>query len=285
MRRAFLFRPAGPRRGSAARIVAVLGVLVLSIGTLASLAGIAVAEEERQGPEASALQRPVATAPEAARPPEGGTMEWALRALGPFYGIVFLGLGLLLVALLVLNLAAVRRENVVPGSLVERFEKLLEGRQYQQAYETAQGDESFLGRVLSAALARLSFGYDQAVEAMQEAAEDENMRMEHRLSYLALVGTIAPMIGLLGTVHGMIASFTVIAFSPHTPRPWQLAAGISTALFTTLVGLAIAIPAIAAYNILRNRTARLALEVGILSEGLMLRFSRVGRTGKVTTSR
>jgi biopolymer transport protein ExbB len=55
-----------------------------------------------------------------------------------------------------------------------------------------------------------------------------------------------------------------------------LAAGISTALFTTLVGLAIAIPAIAAYNILRNRIARLVLEVGILSEGLMSRFENVG---------
>jgi hypothetical protein len=92
---------------------------------------------------------------------------------------------------------------------------------------------------------------------MQEVGEEENMKMEHRLSYLALIGTISPMVGLFGTVHGMIASFQVIARGGATPKPSELAQGISTALMTTLVGLAIAIPAIAAYNILRNRVAQL----------------------------
>jgi biopolymer transport protein ExbB len=140
----------------------------------------------------------------------------------------------------------------------------------------AKNDESFLGLVLSAGLAKLSAGYEQAIEAMQEVGEEENMKLEHRLSYMALIGTVSPMVGLLGTVQGMIASFSVIANSPTTPKPSELAEGISTALFTTLVGLFIASPAIAAYNILRNRVARLVLEVGILSEGLMSRFSNVG---------
>jgi biopolymer transport protein ExbB len=74
----------------------------------------------------------------------------------------------------------------------------------------------------------------------------------------------------------MISSFSKIAGSTTTPKPAELAEGISTALFTTLIGLFIAIPAIALYNILRNRVARLVLEVGIVSEGLMSRFSGVG---------
>ena len=102
------------------------------------------------------------------------------------------------------------------------------------------------------------------------------MKLEHRLSYMQLIGTISPMIGLLGTVQGMIESFSVIANSPTTPKPAELAQGISKALFTTLIGLFIAIPAIAIYSILRNRIARLVLEVGILSEGLMSRFENVG---------
>ena len=101
------------------------------------------------------------------------------------------------------------------------------------------------------------------------------MKLDHRLSYMALIGTISPMIGLFGTVYGMIKSFSVIANSPTQPKPSELAEGISTALFTTLVGLAIAIPAIAAYNVLRNRVSRLVLEVGIISEGLMSRFEKV----------
>ena len=93
---------------------------------------------------------------------------------------------------------------------------------------------------------------------------------------MALIGTISPMVGLFGTVHGMIKAFSVIAAGGATPKASDLAKGISTALFTTLVGLAIAIPAIAAYNILKNRIARLVLEVGICSESLMSRFENVG---------
>jgi len=141
----------------------------------------------------------------------------------------------------------------------------------------AKGDESFLGQVLSAGLAKLSSGYDKALEAMQEVGQEENMKLEHRLSYMALIGTVSPMVGLFGTVYGMIQAFDVIARSTAQPKPSELAEGISTALLTTLVGLAIAIPAIAAYNILRNRVSRLVLEVGILSEGLMGRFSNVGK--------
>ena len=83
------------------------------------------------------------------------------------------------------------------------------------------------------------------------------------------------MIGLFGTVHGMIDSFSYIAIAGGSPDPNILAEGISKALVTTLIGLAIAIPAIAAYNILRNRIQRLVLEVGIVSENLMSRFENV----------
>jgi len=86
------------------------------------------------------------------------------------------------------------------------------------------------------------------------------------------------MIGLAGTVTGMISSFDEIANSATQPEPAKLADGISTALWTTLVGLGIAIPAMIAYSILRNRVSRLVLEVGMVSEGLMARFQTLGRS-------
>ena len=210
------------------------------------------------------------------KPPESYLQRMG-KSLGWFFGIVFLGLSFTMVALFVMNLLTARRENVLPSGLVEGFDAHLVEKQYQEAYELAKADDSFLGRVLSAGLVKLSSSYEQAIEAMQEAGEEENMRLEHRLSYLALIGTISPMVGLFGTVWGMIDSFSVIATSPVTPKPALLAEGISKALFTTLVGLAIAIPAIAVYNILRNRIDRLVLEVGIVSEGLMGRFQNVGK--------
>ncbi len=213
-----------------------------------------------------------------AKPPGDvpSVLEIALGALGWTYGLVFLGLSFTLVALLVMNLLTARRENVCPTTLVDGFEQHLDEKQYQEAYELAKSDDSFLGQILSAGLAKLSSGYPQAIEAMQEVGEEENMKLEHRLSYMALIGTISPMVGLLGTVQGMISSFYEIAAGTGTPNPTMLAKGISTALMTTLVGLMIAIPAIAAFNILKNRIARLVLDVGIVSEGLMARFENVG---------
>ncbi len=203
-------------------------------------------------------------------------LTWLLGSLGLFYIFVFLSLSFILVAMFILNIMAARRESVCPTPLVEEFENHLDTKNYQEAYDLAKADDSFLGTVLSAGLARLSSGYQLAVDAMQEAGADESMKMDHRLSYLALIGTLAPMIGLFGTVEGMIRSFYGIAVAGTSPDPNKLAEGISTALLTTLIGLAIAIPAIAGYNILRNLVQRRILEVGITSENLMGRFENLG---------
>lgn len=255
-----------------------LGLFIVTL-CLATAPGFA---QEDEGFGAADTPPPAATgaAPPAAGPTSEDTgsvrseswLAWGLRSLGIGYSLVFFALSFTLVALFVMNLLTARRENVCPTALIENFEQQLDGKKYQEAYDLAKQDNSFLGHVLSAGLGKLSAGYAPAIEAMQEVGEEENMKLEHRLSYLALIGTLSPMIGLLGTVQGMISSFSVIANSPATPKPKELAEGISTALFTTLIGLAIAIPAIALYNILKNRISRLVLEVGIVSEGLMSRF-------------
>ena len=239
-------------------------------------------------PRASFAQAPAnpAAAPAAApAAPAGGAnqplllkdknlLRFYYDALGFKYTVIFLGISFAFVAILVMNILANRRDNICPMHLVEGFEALLVDKRYQEAYELAKNDESFLGKVLSVGMAKLAFGYPQAIEAMQEVGEEETMKLEHRLSYIALIGTVSPMVGLLGTVDGMVAAFTVIADSPTQPKPSELAQGICMALITTLIGLWLAIPAVTVYGIFRNRLQRLTLEVGILSEGLM---SRVGK--------
>jgi len=259
------------------------GGWLLSLGCLA--VAIALAWSFTPAPTALAQDDGGAAAQPADAPAGGNTatpkkknyLTWAYESLGLGYSLIFLALSFTLVALFVMNLLQARRENVLPTELIEGFEAHLNAKQFQEAYELASADESFLGKVLSAGLGKVSKGYDQAIEGMQEVGEDESMKLEHRLSYMALIGSISPMVGLFGTVHGMIASFQEIASAVGAPKPSALAEGISTALFTTLIGLAIAIPAIAAYNILRNRIDRLVLEVGIVSEGLMSRFQTGGK--------
>ncbi|WP_391483991.1 MotA/TolQ/ExbB proton channel family protein [Aeoliella mucimassa] len=255
--------------------------LVIALGVWIASPPAAVAQDDNaeapaaaaDGGDAPAANPATGTAPEK----KLNYLAWVYDALGIGYSLIFLALSFTLVALFVMNLLQARRENVLPTDLLEGFEAHLNAKQFQEAYELASSDESFLGKVLSAGLGKVSKGYDQALEAMQEVGEDESMKLEHRLSYMALIGTISPMVGLFGTVHGMISSFQEIATSASTPPPSELAKGISTALFTTLLGLAIAIPAIAAYNIIRNRIDRLVLEVGIASEGLMSRFQNAGK--------
>jgi biopolymer transport protein ExbB len=230
--------------------------------------------------EAAAANAAPPPAPPTAEPPANSdqpsnVLSWTVSALGPMYTVIFLLISFVFVSLLVMCILQSRRDNICPPDLVQNFEQKLGEKDFQQAYELARNDESVLGQVLSAGLARLSRGYAKAAEAMQEVGMEESLKLEHKLSYLALIGSISPMVGLLGTVHGMIRSFSVIASSSATPKPSELAGGISTALFTTLIGLIIAIPALTAYNILRNLVTQRMMEVGITSENLMNRFEDV----------
>jgi biopolymer transport protein ExbB len=222
-------------------------------------------------PQAAAQQPAAAAAPPTSAPRQN-LLSWTYKALGWRYTLIFLTISFTFVALIVMNLLSVRRDRVVPEALVAAFEAHLNEKRYQEAYELARTDDSFLGRVLSAGLAKLQTGYPEAIEAMQEVGEEETMKLEQRAGYVALIGTISPMFGLLGTVDGMVASFGVIADSATQPKPSQLAEGIEMALVTTLVGLWLAIPAIGLYHFLKNRIARLVLEAGIVSESLMSRF-------------
>ncbi len=235
--------------------VRLLGVVVLgmAIGPVAGTALVNTAQAQDGAGDAAEAPAPQTSA-----------LAFYYRALGPIYTVVFLVLSFVFVALIVMNVMSIRRQSVVPPDLVANFEALLNEKRFQEAYELAKNDESFLGHVLSAGLAKLQEGYPQAVEAMQEVGEDENMRLEQRLSYIALIGTISPMVGLLGTVNGMVAAFQTIASTTTQPKPSDLADGISMALITTLVGLLLAIPAIAVFGIFRNRLARLGAGSGHL---------------------
>jgi biopolymer transport protein ExbB len=132
--------------------------------------------------------------------------------------------------------------------------------------------------VLAAGMGKLQSGYPAAVEAMQEAQGEQQMRLEHKISYVSLIGALAPLFGLLGTVQGMVDSFSKIAANPGVaPKPDQLASGISQALVTTLVGLWIAIPAIACFTLFKNRLEDIQSSATDESMRLMGRFQGVAK--------
>ncbi len=258
-----------------------LCMLAFTAAVTAMWAGVAAAQDdEAPAAPAAAPAAPAAGGNDAAEiKPRESMLSFYYNALGLRYTIAFLFISFCFVALLVMNLMAARRDQILPQALVDNFELQLNEKRYQEAFETAKADDSMLGKVLAAGMSQLKQGYNAAITAMQETGADENMKLEHRLGYIALIGTISPMVGLLGTVDGMVASFMVIAGSDTTPKPSELAQGISMALITTLVGLWLAIPAIAVHSLLRNRLSRLVFEVGVASDNLMGRFSEVGKKG------
>ncbi len=244
------------------------------------------AQQEEQNPAAPGGDAPAPAAGAAAPVPAAGDeappksqnlLVFFWRALGPRYIIAFLLISFTFVAFLVMNILGLRRDAVCPKHLAEAFEANLNEKRFQEAFDLAKNDDSMLGQMLAAGMQNLQQGHDKSLEAMAQVGEDENMKLEHRLSFLSLVGSIAPMVGLLGTVDGMVQSFMVIAGSDTQPKPSKLAEGISMALITTLVGLVIAIPAIIAFNMLKNRLTRLVMETGHLATNMMARFETMGK--------
>ncbi len=197
---------------------------------------------------------------------------WMARASGPI-GLVILGMSFYLVALVAWMFFQFRRSVALPDGLVAEVADLLEHRQFDRAYGRIADDPSFLARTLAAGVRKLPAGFAAAQRAQELANDDVTMEMEHRTTYLATVGTLGPMIGLLGTVYGMILSFQVIATQGSSPQASLLAAGISTALFATLEGIGLSVPAIAFYALFRNRIARLSLEVQMAAESLLEQFA------------
>jgi biopolymer transport protein ExbB len=271
------------------RVRALFGVL-LAVGVFAALFALPmmgvfpqprVAAQEEAAPEAPAAAAPAAPAPAAPAAPaetpaaQKSYLRWTYEALGFRYTVAFLILSFAFFTLLIMNILQIRRANICPLQLVEAFEAQVNEKQMQAAYELAKNDPSILGKCLAAGVEKIQGGFDAGMKAMTEVGEDENMRMEHRLGYMALIGTIAPMVGLLGTVDGMVASFSVIASSATTPKPSELATGISMALVTTLAGLVIAIPALMVFNLQKNYAMRLMFETGLNGENLLQEFSKL----------
>lgn len=169
-----------------------------------------------------------------------------------------------------------RRDSLVPPDLLAHLEELLENGDYEEAYNVCEANDSFFSRVIAAGLQKVQQGAQEMEKVMIDAGDQEATRMHQSVSYLSLIAAVAPMLGLLGTVVGMVRSFNVIAQSVVNPSPAELAGGISMALMTTVIGLCVAIPMTMLYFFFRNRVISGVNEVGNVTEEILERF-RAGR--------
>ncbi len=194
---------------------------------------------------------------------------WDLLLAGKVTGLVIITLSFVAFGLIVYYFLTIRKGLLLPEDLLLKVHEVLRHGRFQEASERCRHDRSLVGCILSAGLRERGESRERIRQAMEDAGGDEVLRLQRRISYLSLIGTISPMLGLYGTVIGMIRSFNTIAQKAGVPKPSELAEGISQALVTTWLGLFVAIPAMFFYGILLNRVAGLALEAGETSEELM----------------
>ena len=194
-------------------------------------------------------------------------LRWAIDASGPI-GLFLLCLSVYFTALVVKLFMELRVSEAVPVALVEKLENAIKERKFQEAYDACRDNDSFLARLVRTGVANLPNGRAEAKEAMNATQdEDRHHARGPKISYLAIIGTLGPMIGLVGTIAGMIASFQEIATAAGAqPKPEKVAEGISTALFITLEGVSLSVPAIFFFALFRNRIAQMALESSKVAE-------------------
>jgi biopolymer transport protein ExbB len=169
--------------------------------------------------------------------------------------ISILATSVIMVTLIIQNIMTLKASKLAPPPLVQSLQQTIGSGNYQEAWETCRQNNNYLANVLRAGLARIGRGKEAVEDALAEHGLREATLLRTRNSYLSVIGVVAPMIGLLGTVIGMIGAFAVLGTSGIS-NPQALAARIGEVLIATASGLFIAIPAFIAYYIFRNMSQK-----------------------------
>jgi biopolymer transport protein ExbB len=206
--------------------------------------------------------------------PEGGNVPEAVEK----FEIIFKG-GILMWPIIVCSVIALaitierfwmlRRATIDTRDFMDQMRTILRQNRFQEAIDFCDHTDRPIARIMKAGLLKHNRPKDDIREAIEDAGHLEIPRLERYLSALATCATIAPLLGLLGTVAGMIKAFDQIQHKQGQVNPSDLAEGISNALVTTAGGLAVAIPTLVIYNYFVSRVDNMVLEMEISSSELI----------------
>lgn len=177
---------------------------------------------------------------------------------GGVIGYVIILLSFAGVAMIINGFMLVREDKLIPSGIVEQAEKLALQGKFAEVMTIYKTSDSMVSNIMSDALSRGQLGIDAVREIMQELGGKEITRLRQRIGYVGFIASVAPMLGLLGTVTGMISSFGVLGATQGSAPPSELAVGISEALVTTCMGLIVAIPLMFFHSLLRDRVSRVS---------------------------
>lgn len=191
-------------------------------------------------------------------------------------GVLGIGLWLALAGLsvagthlIVDSFLKIRAGRIMPDMLADGVQTALNSGDLAEALDHCEKEPSAFAKILSSGFSRADKGMESAQDAVEIAAELESEKLMQRVNYLNTVGNLAPMLGLLGTVQGMIMAFATLGTEAGAAKNAMLATNISQALYTTAAGLIIAVPALGFYSFFRNRAAKIILTMEALTLDLM----------------
>ncbi len=213
---------------------------------------------------------------------DGGSTWWDTIQAGGIIGYIIIGLSTIALALVIMHLVQIRRDALLPPDQIDTIENLLAQGRVAQALEYCYDPDadSYLTRIMGVGLTRYqksAFGAFEIKNAIEEAGEDQTARLYRSTDALGVIGSIAPLLGLLGTVLGMVGAFESLSHTA-TPNHEALASSISLALVTTLMGLILAIPCITLHRYFGNRIDAFASEASREIERLALHLESTGQS-------
>ena len=233
---------------------ALFGVGVLSVVMLLAFAGPVLAQEGAPAADQGAPQKNI--------------FVHVIESAGWVFGPLLILMSIMLIVLVVLLLLDLRMQVAIPPGFVDEFIDTVNKRRFKEAFDMARNDTSFLGRVLTAGMSRLQYGLEDARDAAMNMLESIRSGKEQINNYMAVIGSLGPLVGLVGTVLGMIRAFMSLATGGQ-PNPAQLSKGISEALSITFLGIAVSVPAIFFNAFFRNRITKVSMDTGHIADDLL----------------
>jgi len=196
---------------------------------------------------------------------EGGKHKKTVMELFEATGLVgylMVGVSVIGTALCIQYGVQLTRERLAPTALAEELEGLMNEGNYDESIELCDANGGYLATLIADGLRLRHAGYELMIGSLEQAVAEEAFKVQAKISYLSLLGNVAPLLGLLGTVTGMISSFQVIE-TLKAPTPGDLAKGVYESLVNTTMGLFIAIIFLTAYFFFKNKVTKMTLSVNL----------------------
>ena len=215
-------------------------------------------------------------------PPVAPDSLWTILSSGGVTGLLILlvlvSLSVAAVYLVVDQWFSLRRADFIPASLTADVRQMIQNSRFGEAEALLKQKPSVLSGLVAVGLSHREEGWPEIEKSVEDAMVDHAASLHRRIDYLSMIANLAPMVGLLGTVTGMIFAFRQVASTSGAAGAADLAEGIYQALVTTVGGLLVAIPSLAASGILRSRVDALMSEVTRHADTALRPLRRRGAT-------